>query len=100
MRRLIPFVFGLLVGGTLVYSSLKFHVVRATDGLYLVPKISAEFSQSYVDIRKYDLNDWADHESLAIALSRAGQSHLLHNAAMDGLRDAVGELFKLPPQGQ
>lgn len=100
MRRIVSFVFGLVVGGTLVYASLKYHVVRAGDGFHLVPKLTAEFSLTYVDIRAFDLTDWADHQTLAIALTRAGQSHLLQNAAINGLRDVVDDLFQLPPPGQ
>lgn len=72
MRRLIPFVSGLLIGGTLVFASLKYHIVRARDGHHLVPKLTAEFSETYVDIRDYDLHDWGSHQALAIALTRAG----------------------------
>jgi hypothetical protein len=100
MRRLVTFVLGLLVGGSVVYSSLKYHIVRAGDGFHLIPKLTAEFSQTYVDIRQYDLNDWAQHQALAIALTRAGQDHLLRDAAMGGLRDAVDELFRLPRKDQ
>ncbi len=100
MRRILSFVFGLLVGGTFVYTSLKYHIVHANDGFHLVPKLTAEFSQTYVDIRQFDLNDWADHQPLAIALTRAGQAHLLHAAAVDGLRDAVDDLFQLPRRAQ
>lgn len=100
MGRLGHFVIGLMVGGVLVFTALKYHVVRAEDGFHLIPKLTAEFSQAYVDIRPFDLDDWAEHQTLAIAISRAGRSDLLQDAALVSLRGAVERVFKLPPAGR
>ena len=99
MGRLGNFLVGLLLGGALVYTSLKYHIVRAGDGVHLVPKLTAEFSQTYVDVRQFGLQDWTQHQTLAIAITTAGKGDLLQGAAVDGLRGAVGDIFKLPPSG-
>ena len=100
MGRLGSFLVGLLVGGALVYCSLKYHIVRAGDGIHWIPKLSAEFSQTYVDIRAFGREDWAQHQTLAIAITRADKSYLLQDAAVEGLRSAVEDVFKLPHRGR
>lgn len=89
MSRFPSFVAGLLVGAVMVYVSLKFHIVRANDGFHMIPKLSAEFGETYVDIRQFNLTDWDDHPSLAIAITRADKGELLQNSASESLRHAV-----------
>ncbi len=53
MARLGSFLVGIAVGGAAVFTGLKYHVVRANDGVHLVPKLQAQFDEAYVDIRKF-----------------------------------------------
>ncbi len=89
MGRLSTFVFGVIVGVVLTFGSQRYHVVRASDGFHLVPKLSASFSQAYVDVRSFGIADWAEHRGLAGAIIRAKKDHLLKGSATDQLRDGL-----------
>jgi hypothetical protein len=71
------FVMGIAVGAAGMYTSLTYHVVRASDGFHLVPKMQAQFAEAYVDVRNFDASDWNEHKSLAVALANANKGHLM-----------------------
>lgn len=86
MQRIGPFLAGFIVGALAVFVGLKYHVVRAPDGVHLVPKQEANFSDAYVDIRSFSMQDWDNHRSLAMAIMQADKTHLLKDSAKDSLR--------------
>ena len=96
MRCFVSFVAGLIVGAAAVFTSLKYHIVWANDGIHMIPKISAQFAETYVDIRHFDLGDWSEHQFLAMAIARDEKAYLLENGAIDSFRQAVDELFPMP----
>jgi len=83
------FLIGAILGGALMYAALMYHVVRASDGLYLVPKLEGGFAEIYVDIRGFTLADWQEHHTLGIALTRAGKEHLITDSAVDASVDGA-----------
>jgi len=97
MKRLLAvFVFGVVAGGGLIFGAQRYHLVRAQDGVYLVPKLESTFQDAYVDVRQFGLRDWADHKLLTTAIIKAKKEHLMQdsaasdlnkgmNAALDGL---------------
>ncbi|MAV37762.1 MAG: hypothetical protein CMJ59_20150 [Planctomycetaceae bacterium] len=90
MSRVTTFLVGAACGGALVFTSLKYHVVRAGDGLdgiIFVRKLSAEFDDAYVDIRDFDAQEWNRHEALKSALTKANRSELIRteNSLMDNV---------------
>lgn len=89
MRRISSFLMGAVVGGVLVFISLKFHLVRAEDGFYLVPKVRSTFRHAYVDIRGFGAAQWSEHRWLAAALVRSNKEHLLQGAVTAGFAEAV-----------
>jgi hypothetical protein len=93
MRRLSTFIFGMVVGGLLIYVVLNYHVVRATDGFYMVPKVNAELAAAYVDIRQFGPRDWAQHPDLAMAIFRADREELLESAAGGSLQIGLDRLL-------
>lgn len=93
MNRFSSFVLGILVGCALMYSSLKYHLVRAEDGFHLVPKVTSDFADAYVDIRKFKADDWKKHGSLAAALVNAKKGDLIAGAAESSIRDTVETVF-------
>jgi hypothetical protein len=92
--RFGAFIFGFIAGGIFVLGSLKYHVIHADDGVHLVPKMGATFAETYVDIRNFTPNDWADHPNVSAAMVRAGKGHLMKGAAIDSLFDGVEGLLK------
>lgn len=94
MGRLTFFLAGLLVGAMAMFTALKYHVVRAEDGVHLVPKMTSDFRDMYVDVREFDAADWNRHRELAVALVKADKAHVLQEAAMGGLRETVDSVLK------
>ena len=89
MGRLWSFVWGVVVGASLLYCAMTYHVVHTQDGLQVVPKITAGLPGTYVDIRGFGIDDWARHRSLAMALIHADKGDLMGDAAMSPLRETL-----------
>jgi hypothetical protein len=89
MGRVWAFFWGVVVGASLMYCAMMYHVVHTHDGLQVVPKITAGLSSTYVDIRGFGLEDWARHRSLAMALIKAEKDDLMGDAAMSPLRESL-----------
>ena len=97
MSRIGVFFAGILLGAAGMYVSQNYHVVRAEDGMHMVPKMASNFGDVYVDIRSFEISDWDDHKSLAVAIVQADKSYLLRDAAqgsfmqsVDGVLDLLG----------
>jgi hypothetical protein len=94
MARLGSFIGGCVVGGVAVFTGLKYHVVRAGDGVHLVPKLQAQFTDAYVDVRKFTFEDWNKHRELAVAMTQAEKGYLLQESATDSLRQSVDNVLE------
>ena len=46
MKRLSGFLIGVVVGGGLVFGAQRYHVLRTEQGFEVVPKLSADFSET------------------------------------------------------
>ena len=86
------FFFGMITGAVLLFVAMHYHVVRGKDGVYLVPKISNNLSDIYVDTREFGLDDWKSHKPLAAAIMNSDKSHLLGDSSLHSFRDGVREL--------
>lgn len=89
MSRFAAFFFGFIVGGAVVFTSLKYHVLRTDEGFQLVPKLHATFSKTYFDVRGFGVQDWTEHRTLSAAIVAAKKDHLFHGAATDSLREGL-----------
>lgn len=89
MGKLWSFIWGIAVGGALVYGAISYHVINTQDGLNFVPKVTAGFEDTYVDIRGFGLDDWTRHRALAMALIKAGKADLMGDTASLPLRDTL-----------
>ena len=58
MNKFTTLLFGLAIGATLMFVSLKYHVVRASNGFHMVPKTTANLSLIYSDVRDFTVDDW------------------------------------------
>ena len=92
--RIGAFLTGLVVGGILVFGAQKYHVLRSDDGIHLIPKMAANFSDIFIDIRAFSPNDWGNHPGVAAAVVRAGKSHLLKGAAVDSMFHSAEDLLR------
>jgi hypothetical protein len=83
----------MITGATLLYIAMHFHVVRGNEGVFLVPKISNNLSDVYVDVRSFTLNDWQSHKPLAAAILQSNKSHVLSDASLSGFRSRLEGLM-------
>jgi hypothetical protein len=86
------FIYGMITGAALLYVAMHFHVVRGKEGVFLVPKISNNLSDVYVDVRQFNLRDWEDHKPLAAAILKSNRPQLLDDASLGGFRATVSSL--------
>lgn len=89
MGKLYNFLLGMVVGFALYHAAFNYHVIYASDGLHLVAKSPPRFEEVYVDVRKFDFNDWRQHPELALAIEKAGKREILTNAAKDAVNQAI-----------
>lgn len=97
MGRFSFFLGGLVVGAVLLYGAMTYHVVNTPDGLQVVPKTIPGLAGTYVDIRGFGIDDWAEHRDLAMALTQAGKSELLGDAAISPVRETLEAWLKGRP---
>lgn len=83
------FIFGMVCGAALLYIAMHYHVVRGKDGVTLIPKISNNLSNVYVDVREFRLSDWKEHKTLAAAVLQSDQSAMLDDASLTSFRESV-----------
>jgi hypothetical protein len=95
MRRLSTFIFGMVVGGLLIYLALNYHLIHAKDGIHLVPKTSATLAATYVDVRNFGPADWANHQDVALAIYKADRGELMRSITGDTLLNGLDRI--LPP---
>ena len=81
MRRVTLFLLGFLAGVLLLFSATRYHVVRARDGIHLIPRLEQGYADLYCDIRGFTLSDWAAHQDLAFAILKADRQPILEAAA-------------------
>ena len=94
MSRIFIFLLGIVVGGVGVFGGQKYHIVHAKDGMHLVPKLEATFSEVYVDVREFTPADWHQHPAVAAALVRDGKSHVMQGAVIDTLGEGAERFFQ------
>jgi len=89
MRGFMSFVFGVLVGVGGAMGGLRYHVVRAEDGVHVVEKSTPQWKEAYVDIRKFGLREWQEHSTLAMALIESDKGYLIAETAKADLKNAL-----------
>ena len=77
MRRITTLLFGMVLGGGLVFSAHHYHLVRTGKQFLLIPKIEVALVDPYVDVRDWHLDDWEDHPELLAAMKDHGHGDLL-----------------------
>jgi len=93
MGRVSSFISGMVAGFVLFFLLNHYHVVRSNDGLFVVPKLSQNLQDSYVDIREFGLGDWQEHRLLAASILRSDRHELLEESSLTGFRKTVVTLM-------
>ena len=94
MTRLSYLLLGAILGGGAMFCAQNYHIVRSDDGYHAVPKISATFTEAYVDIRGFEVAEWAQHQALAVAIVKAKKDHLLQEPAAEIVRSRWRDTIK------
>ena len=94
MKYLMVFVLGAAIGAGGMFVGQGYHVLRTNEGYELVRKVRPGFDLSYVDVREYQAKDWLDHPQLAQAVLEAKKGHLIKDAALQAVHQAIDELGK------
>ena len=94
MNRFSWFVIGFGLGALTVLGSLKYHVLRTDEGLDVVPKLSATFSETYLDVRGFGVAEWTEHKSVMAAVVQAKKAHLFKDAAATDLVDSFDGMLE------
>ncbi|MBL9122713.1 MAG: hypothetical protein JNG90_03715 [Planctomycetaceae bacterium] len=94
MGRFSSFLTGAAVGAGLMFGGLTYHVVRTTEGYELVPKISAGFADTYIDVRTFGVSDWANHKPLVAAIVRADKKNILEPSSAESLTEGVQDMLQ------
>ena len=77
MRRLFAMFFGFGLGLAAMFMAFQVHVVKTDSDWHFVKKQETQFADFYVDIRKWDREEWARHPDFQKALVEAGKTELL-----------------------
>lgn len=89
MSKFSIFFIGLVMGAALIFVSLKYHVVRASDGYHWIPKTSSKLSWVYQDVREFTVDDWRNHPDLMLDITKSDDLALQEEAA----KSALGNTF-------
>jgi hypothetical protein len=94
LRRLSTFIFGLVFGAILMWAAMAYHVVRTSDGFYVLPKRHAALEGSYFDVRDWTIADWSDRPDLAWTVSESGKTEIFGDVPVMGgaVKDVIGLL--------
>ncbi len=98
MRRLFTVLFGVVLGGGLVYVAFEYHLVRTDENMFLVPKKHADLADPYVDIRDWSASQWKDHPVLAENLIADGHANLVGGSIAGGLMEEFVAPFMKEPK--
>ncbi len=82
MRRLFALASGVLLGAVLMWVALQYHVLRTNGGLVMTPKRTATLRESYLDVRRFGVSDWAAHSDVVWSLTQNGKTDVLGDASV------------------
>jgi len=92
MKRISWFIAGCVAGGAFMYAGITHHLLGTSSGWELVPKSSATFDDSFLDVREFGLSDWAEHRELVAAIIKAEKEKILGEAAQHSIEKTAGRL--------
>ncbi len=82
----------------MLFGASNYHIVRARDGLYCVPKQRAQLGQAYVDTRHFGPNDWAANPDLTAALTADNKQHVMAVETTSYLQSGLNRIAGRPQQ--
>jgi hypothetical protein len=90
VSRTKPFIIGLMLGAGLSFVALRYHVVRYSEGVMLVPRTDQPpIRSAYADVREWGAAMWKQYPEVAAALVADGQTKLVADAVTE---DLIGQI--------
>jgi len=86
MGKIYTFVLGMAAGFGMYHLALSYHVIRASDGLHLTPKVAATLTDTYIDIREFTAADHAEHPQVIAAVLNSGDAELQKQLLGDAIQ--------------
>lgn len=96
MSRILTLLAAAALGGATVYFAFQYHVVRADEGVFIVPKRAVGLSETYVDVRNWSALDWEKRPALVEALVRDGRGDIIPTTAGRSLLRGVLDRLAAP----
>lgn len=95
MKRYKQFMLGMLAGTALTFVALRYHVVRHTEGVSLVPRNPQPPLRSiYSDVREWGSAMWEQHPEVAQALIANDQIDVISDEALNDVSLQVDEMYR------
>jgi hypothetical protein len=93
MGRFFWLLVGFAIGGGVIYGAFNYHVVKTDSGFELVPKHTTSLGDTYVDIRKFGVSDWAAHPALSADIVAAEKTQLMGQSAANPIEGEVRNIL-------
>ncbi|MEM6799066.1 MAG: hypothetical protein AAF589_06085 [Planctomycetota bacterium] len=93
MGKVYAFVLGIAAGCGLYHLALHNHLVRASDGFHLTPKMALSLEDTYIDIRNFTAADALEHPQLGAAIAASGNAKLQQEFTGNVAADAVQQVL-------
>lgn len=93
MNRFSTFLLGIVLGALLMFVGLKYTIVRANSGFYLVNKATATLSTAYVDIRDFGASEWREYVALGADITNSDDRQLQEEVAKSLVGNSIDSLW-------
>ena len=93
MNRIESFLIGLAVGIAMLYLTMHFTVVRATDGFHWIPKVNAKLDLPYEDIRDFKAEHWQRRPALTMSIIKARKAYLMDEQSVQKFKQTTNRML-------
>ncbi len=100
MSKFKTLVGGTILGATVMYVGLQYHLLLAPEGFLLVPRAPQHsLKEAYADVQTWDAQSWASRPELALAVTEHGRADLIGQGVQEQLLEDVQSSYR-PRQQQ
>jgi hypothetical protein len=93
MNRIESFLIGLAAGIALLYLTMHFTVVRATDGFHWIPKVNAKLDLPYEDVRDFKAEHWQRRPALTMSIIKARKAYLMDEQSVQKFKQTTNRML-------
>jgi hypothetical protein len=93
MNRIESFLIGLAVGIAMLYLTMHFTIVRATDGFHWIPKVNAKLDLPYEDVRDFKAEHWQRRPALTMSIIKARKAYLMDEQSVQKFKQTTNRML-------